>query len=100
MEKEFGGIMSEQAKNAALQDRIRREQNNARLMYVFSVVGFILFVAFFGLYFILNQGLVTLVVGIIGLLGGVSGVYGNAAANRRKNELMEELDKSGSSVQS
>jgi hypothetical protein len=99
MEKEFGDIMSEQAKNTVLQEGIRREQNNARLMYAFSVVGFIPFVAFFGLYFILNQGLATLAVGVIGLLGAVSGVYGNAAANRRKTELMEELDKSGSSVQ-
>jgi hypothetical protein len=91
--------MAEQAKIAALRDRIRKERNNARLMYVFSVVGFILFIAFFGLYFVLNQGFVTLVVGIIGLLGGVSGIYGNAAANRRKNELMVELDKLGSRVQ-
>jgi len=91
--------MSEQAKIEVLQERIRKERNNARFMYVFSVVGFILFVAFSGLYFVLNQGLVTLAVAIIGLLGGVSGIYGNAAANRRKNELMEELDKLGSRVQ-
>jgi len=82
--------MSEQEKITALQKRIRRERNNARLTYVFSIVGFILFVAFSGLYSVLNQGLVTLAVAIIGLLGGVSGIYGNAVANRRKNELMEE----------
>lgn len=90
--------MSEQAKIVALQESIRKERNNARFMHLFSVVGFTLFVAFYGLYFLLNQGLVTLIVGIIALLGAFSGTYANATANRRKNELIEELDKLSSRV--
>ncbi len=90
--------MSEQAKTAALQEKIRKERNNARNLRIFSIVGFILFVAFSGLYFVLNQGLVTLAVAIIGALGGFSGIYGSAAANRRKNELIAELDKLSSRV--
>jgi hypothetical protein len=93
--KEIGGIMSEQAKIAALQERIREERNKARGLRIFSVVGFILFVVFSGLYFVLNQGIVTLAVAIIGVLGVCSGIYGSAAANRRKNELITELDKLG-----
>ena len=95
---EIGGIMAEQAKIATLQDRIKKERNNARLMYVFSIVGFILFVAFSGLYFVLNQRIVTLAVAIIGVLGGLSGIYGGVAANRRKNGLIGELDKLGSGI--
>ena len=91
--------MSEQAKITALQERISKERNRAKFMYIFSIVGFIIFIAFSGLYFVLNQGIVTLAAAIIGLLGGVSGIYGNAAANRRMNELAEELEKSGSRVQ-
>ena len=50
--------MSEQAKIAALQEKIREEQNKAMVLRIFGVVGFILFVAFFGSYFVLNQGIV------------------------------------------
>ena len=90
--------MSEQAKIATLQEKIRGERNKARGLRIFSVVGFILFVAFSGLYFVLNQGIVTLAVAIIGVLGGCSGIYGSAAASRRKNELIAELDKLGSRI--
>jgi hypothetical protein len=85
--------MSEQAKIAALQEKIKKERNKARGLRVFGAVGFILFVAFSGLYFVLNQGIASLAVAIIGLLGGISGIYGSAAANRRENELIAELDK-------
>jgi hypothetical protein len=94
----IGGFMSEQAKIAALQKKIREERNIARGLRIFSVAGFILFVAFSGFYFVLNQGMVTLAIAVIGLLGGCSGVYGGAAANRRENELIAELDKLGSRV--
>jgi Flp pilus assembly protein TadB len=90
--------MSEQAKVAALQEKIRKERNRARGLRIFSVVGFILFVAFLVMYFVLNQGIVTLAVAIVGVLGGCSGIYGSAAANRRKNELIAELDKVGSGI--
>jgi hypothetical protein len=90
--------MSGQAKIAALQEKIREERNKAKDLRIFSVVGFTLFVAFSGLYFVLNQGVVTLVVAIIGVLGGCSGVYGSAAADRRKNELIAEFNKLGSRI--
>ena len=90
--------MSEQEKISALQNKIRTEQTKAMGLRIFSVVGFILFVAFSVLYFVLNQGIVTLAVAIIGVLGGCSGIYGSATANRRKNELIAELDKLGSRI--
>jgi hypothetical protein len=97
-EKGIGGIMAEQGKIAALQEEIREERRKARGLRIFSVFGFTIFVAFFGLYFVLNQGIVALAVAVIGVLGGCSGVYGNAVANRRENELRAELDKLGSRI--
>jgi len=90
--------MSEQATIATLEKEIREERNKARALRIFSAIGFTLFVAFSGLYFLLNQGIVTLAVAIIAVFGGCSGVYGSAAADRRKNELVSELDKLGSRI--
>lgn len=91
--KEIGEFMSEQAKIADLQEKVRKEKNRAMGLRIFSDIGFIVFVAFLYLYFGLNQGIVTLAVAVVGVLGGLAGIYGSMTANRRKNELMAELDK-------
>ncbi len=59
--------MSERAsaRIVAFQEKIREERNKARGLRIFSLVGFILFVGFFGLCFVLDQGTVTLATAIM-----------------------------------
>ncbi len=84
--------MSEQAKIADFKRKSGKKKTE-QWVCAFSDIGFIVFVAFLYLYFGLNQGIVTLAVAVVGVLGGLAGIYGSMTANRRKNELMAELDK-------
>jgi hypothetical protein len=90
--------LSEQAKIASLQEKIKEERNNARNM---GIVKYFMFAAaIFGFFFYLGGigGWATLFLGTVCVIGFLVFAIGEWGAIRTKKELMRELDSMGVKV--
>ena len=86
--------MSEQARIASLQERIMKARNRARNMargeYIFLIVTFIGFLAYFAL--TPSGGIGALALGTCGIGGMILFTIAEASANKTKNQLIKELE--------
>jgi hypothetical protein len=90
--------LSEQAKIAYLQEKIKEERENARKCEIVSFLMLVAAFAGFTLYFGYYKSISELALGIIGVVGFFLFSLGEYGSNMLKKRYMTELEKLGSKI--